>query len=109
MAGESPGGGRVRPVRAPRRVVRGWAYVAGAVSLAVPWSALAALPKPPSAPQPAAPQVIDVRKVTRRIIIHDPPHAPAVAGGASVRYVYVGGGGGGGGGGGTVHTHCSTC
>jgi hypothetical protein len=89
--------------------LRGWAYVAGAVSFAVPWSALAAVPKPPTTPRPAPPQVVDVKKLTRRIIIHDPPRAHVVTGGASVRYVYVGGGGGGGAASGGVHTHCSTC
>jgi hypothetical protein len=103
-------GERTRRARAPKRVLRGWAFVAGAASFAVPWVALSAVPRPPAAPQRVTPQVIDIRKVTRRIVIHDPAHTHVVAGSPPVRYVYVGGsGGGGGGGGGSVHTHCSTC
>ena len=109
MPAEAPSGRAGRRPRVSKRVLRRWAYVGGVVSFAVPWTALAAVPKPPASADPVPTQVIEVRKITRRVIVHDPPHAPASSGGPSVRYVYVGGGGAGGGGGGVVHTRCSTC
>ena len=104
-------GGGARPRRS-KRALRRWAYLGGALSFTVPWAVLTAAPKPHATPGPRQQQVIEVRKITRRIIVQDPPDAPsAPAGGGApqVRYVYVGGGSGGSGGGGGVHTRCSTC
>ena len=106
-SGRAPeaGAGARRP-RVSRRVLRGWAYVGGAVTFLVPWGALAAHPRPDDVKgAKPPPQLIEVRRITRRIIVQDPPHARAPSGGPTVRYVYVGGGGGGGG----PSTHCSHC
>ena len=101
--------GRTRPRRS-KRALRWWAYVGSALSFTVPWAVLTAAPQP-HANGERSPQVIEIHKITRRIIVQDRPDAPSgPAGGApQVRYVYVGGGSNGGGGGGAVHTRCSTC
>jgi hypothetical protein len=91
--------------------LRWWAYVGSALSFTVPWAALTAAPRPHTTTGAQHPQVIEVHKITRRIIVQDRPDAPSgpAAGGApQVRYVYVGGGSGASGGG-VVHTRCSTC
>jgi hypothetical protein len=105
--GRTPAGAR-RP-RLSKRILRRWAYVGGAVSFAVPWFVLSAVPKPPASAGAAQqqPQVIEVHKILRRIVVADPPNAPARTSAQQVRYVSIGGSGGGGGS--VVHTKCSTC
>ncbi len=100
-----------RRPRRSKRTIRVWAYAAGAVSFATPWVVLNAVPRPPASAgtqsQQQAPT--EIRKITRRIVIVDPPNAPAQSGPPQVRYVYTGGSSGSSGGGGGVRTKCSTC
>jgi hypothetical protein len=99
-----------RRTRLPRRVVRSWAYVGGAVSFVIPWAMLNQAPRPATAESTTGSAsgrpVIEVHRTIRRIVI-DAPSAPVSSGKPQVRYVYVGGGGGGGGA--SASTHCSTC
>jgi hypothetical protein len=110
--GPASHGAPARRPRVSKRVLRSWAVVGSAVSFTVPLAALQAAPRPQTPTQASQRRVIEVHKITKRIIIHDPPDVPSGGGGGGggvpqVRYVYTGGGGGGGGGG--VHTSCSTC
>jgi hypothetical protein len=103
-------GTKGRPRRS-KRALRWWAYLGSALSFAVPWAALTAAPRSHATTEPVQRQVIEVRKITRRIIVQERPEAPSapvIAGAPQVRYVYTGGGSSGGGGG-AVHTRCSTC
>ena len=80
-----------RPTRRPRlsrRALRALAWVAGGLAFASPFAALTVSPKPAAAESTKEPrQVILVRRITRRIVVHPAPEKPPV------RYVYVGNGG----------------
>jgi hypothetical protein len=113
MIAERPAARPAPKRRPPKRTLRRWAWGGGVATFVLPLAALGAVPKPPAAAEPQPAEVIEIHKVIRRIIIHDPPNAPLPASAPSVRVVYVGGRGGGsaggGGGGAPVHTRCSTC
>jgi hypothetical protein len=73
-----------RRSRLSKRVLRAWAWLAGAVALAMPLGALAAHPKITSH---AAPRPVVVQKLVRRVIVLSPKKQPS-----QPRVVYVGGG-----------------
>ena len=82
-----------KPKRLSRGVVRLWAWVAGALAFFSPWVALGLNPKPAALAtgeegRPRIPHrpVIIVHKITRRIVVQDPPADQPV------QYVYSGGG-----------------
>ncbi|MGH2578534.1 MAG: hypothetical protein ACRDG9_12420 [Actinomycetota bacterium] len=79
-----------KPRRLSKRALRAWAWLAGALAFFSPWAFLGLSPRPPAgeaAAQTARPVII-IRKITRRVIIHDAPKPQPI------RYVTVGGGGG---------------
>jgi hypothetical protein len=66
---------RRTPNRLSRPALRAWAWVFGAVALALPWVALERSAEPASAAAPHAPwkpRSILVRHVIRRVIVIDP-------------------------------------
>jgi hypothetical protein len=75
--------------RLSKRVLRAWAWLAGALAFFSPWAVLGLSPKPPPSAmaQPARPVII-IRRITRRVIIREAPKPQPV------RYVTVGGGSG---------------
>lgn len=85
MTEEAPKAAR-RP-RLSKRVLRAWAWIAGATAFFSAWAALGLSPKPAvSATGVADRPVVVVRKITRRIVITNAPKP------APVHYVYAGGG-----------------
>jgi len=77
--------GRAKPRRHSKRMLRVWAWVAGAVAFFSPWTVLGLSPRPPAseAAGPTQRRVIIVRKITRRVIIREAPKD------RPVRYVYA--------------------
>ena len=76
-----------RRARVPKHVLRGWAWVAGALAFFSPWVVLGTAPRPATADAPARRPVVVIRKITRRVVIRE------AAKPVPVRYVYSGGGG----------------
>lgn len=79
-----------KPRRLSKRALRAWAWLAGALAFLSPWAVLGLSPRPQAgatAAQDARPVII-IRKITRRVIIHDAPKPQPI------RYVTVGGGAG---------------
>jgi hypothetical protein len=73
--------------RLSKRVLRAWAWIAGATAFFSAWAAIGLSPKPAvSAAGTVNRPVTIVRKITRRIVITNAPKP------APVHYVYVGGG-----------------
>jgi hypothetical protein len=73
--------------RLPKRLLRVWAWIAGALAFFTPWAVLGVSPKPPAgtaAPAAGRP-VILIRKITRRVIIQAAPKSQPI------RYVYASG------------------
>ncbi|HXJ66952.1 MAG TPA: hypothetical protein VNN79_24620 [Actinomycetota bacterium] len=108
----TPTPAQARKPRASKGSLRTAAWAAAGASLAAPFVALNAQPKPVPPDAAKARQVIIVHRTIRRVVI-DPPAqvaAPAAAAAApSVRYVYVGGGTVTTGGGTSGTTRCSGC
>jgi hypothetical protein len=86
-----------RRKRASRRMVRLWAWTAGALSFLAPWALLGHWPKPaPVAAAAAAPAKATrprrpvVVVVTKKIVYTDSPTSSvSTTGGGSVHYVYA--------------------
>lgn len=78
--------------RLSRGVLRALAWIAGGVTFASSFASLTVSPRPATASDtaPRPRRVIIVRKITRRVIVHQAPDT-------SPRYVYVGGGSSGSG------------
>jgi hypothetical protein len=78
---------RPKPRRLSKRLLRAWAWIAGALAFFTPWAVLGMSPKPAAgAAAPAAGRrVILIRRITRRVIIQDAPKSQPI------RYVYSGG------------------
>lgn len=78
---------RSKPRRLSKRLLRAWAWIAGALAFFTPWAVLGMSPKPAAdAAAPAAGgRVIVIRRITRRVIIQDAPKAQPI------RYVYASG------------------
>jgi len=77
-----------RPARRrfSKRALQAMAWVTGGLAFAAPLGALAASPKVAGAERAEqAPQLIVVRTITRRVVVHAAP------GTAPIRYVYVDG------------------
>ncbi len=75
-----------KPKRLSRRVLRAWAWIAGALAFFSPWAILGISPRPATSASAQQPQrIVIVKKITRRIIIKDSPKPQPV------QYVYSGG------------------
>ncbi len=76
---------RAKPRRLSKRVLRTWAWVAGAAAFFSPWTVLGLSPKPAANAAEGKPRrpVVIVRKITRRVIIQAAPKTQPV------RYVYA--------------------
>jgi len=71
--------------RASKRALRTWAWITGGLAFLAPVAALGASPKPPAdvAQGTTERPVVVIRKITKRIVVHEQPAD------APVRYVYA--------------------
>jgi hypothetical protein len=87
---------RPAPKRASLRLLRAWAWLAGAVSFLAPTAILATAPRPaasavPVATSPRAPEVI-IHHVIRRVVVRAPTRVVTVGGSLQVPTVVTGAG-----------------